>query len=173
MAETERALMAEGVTNLRVIKPSRKKPQSGDIFAMQLPDETYLFGRVIRTDAVSGFGPPTAVLIYIYRVRSDVKAIPAREELRPERLLVSPIMTNRLPWSRGYFETIAALPLDSQDVLPRHCFSDAAVTGKYFDEYGNELPGVLEPCGDYGLSGYRSIDDRVSDALGIPRAPES
>lgn len=31
-------------TNIQVLKPSREKPASGDIFALQLPDDQYLFG---------------------------------------------------------------------------------------------------------------------------------
>jgi hypothetical protein len=46
--------MSEAQTNLRVIRPARKKPERGDVFALQLPDETYMFGRVIRTDADAG-----------------------------------------------------------------------------------------------------------------------
>jgi hypothetical protein len=45
--------MAEVKTNLRVLRPSRKKVRAGDVFAMQMPDDLYLFGRVISTDAVN------------------------------------------------------------------------------------------------------------------------
>ena len=39
--------MPDPQTNLRVLKRSNKKPLAGDIFVMQLPDETNLFGRVV------------------------------------------------------------------------------------------------------------------------------
>jgi hypothetical protein len=45
--------MAEVKTNLRVLRPSRKKVRAGDVFAMQMPDDLYLFGRLISTDAVN------------------------------------------------------------------------------------------------------------------------
>lgn len=159
----------QGSVNLRQLTASRKKPRPGDVFAMQLPDDRFLFGRVIDTEAQSGFGPASAVLIYIYRVRSETCELPDRAHLRPDRLLVSPMMTNRLPWSRGYFETIAHIPLDYKDVLGQHCFL-SAVRGRYFDERGRELSGPVEPVGDYGLHSYRTIDDEISDALGFPRA---
>lgn len=165
--------MTEAVANLRVLKPSRKKPKPGDVFALQLGEEPFLFGRVISTDAkwtlAEGAGP--AVLIYIFRDRSIDKAVPDRAALRPERLLVSPIMTNQLPWSRGYFETVANIPLTPEDVLSQHCFLSAS-RGRYFDEHGAELPGPIEPVGDHGLHSFRTIDDQISDALGVPRAPE-
>jgi hypothetical protein len=90
--------MAE--TNLRVLRASRKKPQRGDIFAIQPNDGRFLFGRVIDADAVIG---PMAgcILIYVYRVRSHAKELPDWAELAPGNLLLAPMMTNRLPWSRG------------------------------------------------------------------------
>jgi hypothetical protein len=78
------------------------------------------------------------------------------------------MMTNTLPWSKGYFETVAHLPLSAEDVLPRHCFRSSS--GKYFDEICNELPREEQPCGDWGLHSFRTIDDDVSDALGIPQS---
>jgi hypothetical protein len=170
MASQERVVtVAEVETNLRVLKPSRKKPMAGDLFVMQLPDERYLFGRIISTDAM--IGPmKDVILIYVYRPRFDSKELPERTQLSADRLLVSPMMTNRLPWSKGYFETVAHWPLQPGDVLPQHCFLSSDV-GRYFDEKGDELPGPIEPVGDWGLHSYRTIDDEVSDALGIARVP--
>lgn len=158
-------------TNLRVLKPSRKAPRAGDVFVMQLPDDRYVFGRVMSTEAMAGASMPGAILIYVYRPRFDSTDLPPRSELSRERLLVSPMMTNRRPWSKGYFETVAHWPLEPDDVLPQHCFLSAA-RGRYFDEKGNELPGPIEPVGDYGLHSYRTIDDAVSAALGFDRAPD-
>ena len=159
-------------TNLRKGQASRRKPRPGDVFVMHLPNDRYLFGRVITTDAVSGMGDdPGAILIYVYRNQFDSKQLPDRAHLRPDRLLVSPMMTNRLPWSRGYFETIAHLPLEEDDVLAQHCFLDP-IWGNYYDEKGNELPGPMELVGDYALHSYRTIDDEISDALGFDLAPD-
>lgn len=158
-------------TNLQVLKPSRKAPRAGDVFVMQLPDDRYIFGRVVSTEAMAGPSMSGAILIYVYGRRFDSKVVPERPELSRDQLLVSPMMTNRLPWSKGYFETVAHWPLESGDVLPRHCFLSAA-RGRYFDEKGNELPGSIEPVGDYGVHSYRTIDDAVSAALGFDRAPE-
>lgn len=44
--------MSDVPTNLEVLKRSRKKPKVGDVFAMRPPGGKYLFGRVIRTDAM-------------------------------------------------------------------------------------------------------------------------
>lgn len=153
-------------TNLRVLRPSRAKLRPGHLFVMSPSNRRYLFGRVIRTDAL--IGPMSGcILIYIYRYSSESKESPPRSELGPDRLLVPPIMINRIPWSRGYFGIMAHLPLAGDDVLDQHCFRD--FTGRYYDADNHELPAPVEPVGDYGLASYRIVDDEVSDALGIPR----
>lgn len=165
--------MADVPTNLRVLKPSRIKPTPGDVFAMGLPDGSYLRGRVVSIDAqwTLAVGADPAVLIYVYRELTATKAVPDRAAMLPDQLLVPPIMTNRQPWTRGYFETLGNVPLVEGDVLSRHCFLSAS-RGRYFDERGNELAGPTEPVGDYGLHSFRTIDDAISDAVGIPKAPE-
>ncbi len=61
-------------TNLRVLRPSRKTLQVGDIFTMQLPDEKYLFGRVILADLPIERAPmPKSNLLYIYMEQGGVR----------------------------------------------------------------------------------------------------
>ena len=157
-------------TNLRVLTPSRKKLRSGDVFAMLPPDGAYLFGRVIHADmAFPGAPMPGANLVYVYRHRSPDKS-PDIDVLRPDDLLLSPQFINRMPWTRGYFETVATQPLKPGDLLERHCFRRS--NGEFLDDEGIRMPGPVEPCGDWSLGSYRTIDDEISDALGIPRVPE-
>jgi hypothetical protein len=156
------------MTNLAVLKKSRHRLREGDVFVMRLPDRLYLYGRVISTNAKAGWSMPGAILIYVYRSRSTRKA--AVPTLALGDLLLPPMMTNRLGWSRGYFETIGHRRLKPSDVLRQHCFEDFA--GRYFDETAAELPGPIEPVGMWGLHSYRSIDDEISKALGIALAPD-
>jgi hypothetical protein len=157
------------IVNLKVLHPSRKRLVSGDIFAMLPPDGKYLFGRLISPQAKIG-DFITANLIYVFRVRSDAKVAPEGVELRIDRLLFEPKMTNRLPWSRGYFETIANRPIAEGEVLKQHCFESSA--HRYYDELSRPLVKRIEPCGIWGLDSYRTIDDAISKALGIPLAPD-
>ena len=153
--------------NLEKLQRSRKKPNVGDVFAIRPKGQPYLFGRVICTNAEVG-GFPRGILIYLYKTPSPSKtAIP---ELRLDELLVAPLATNRLPWTHGYFETVSSRPLSASDRLRAHCFRD--FTGRYFDEMGRPLSGPVEPVGEFGLQSFRTIDDLVSDALGIERAHE-
>jgi hypothetical protein len=153
--------------NLSVQRKTRRAPEVGDIFVMQLPDGQFLFGRVVDTNA-NPLGVGGAVLIYIYRVRAAAKT-PAPELLRGQ-LLVPPMMTNKQPWTKGYFEHVENRPLSVMDRLPQHCFKDTR--GWYFDERSRRLPGAVEPVGDWGLHSFRTIDDEISRALGIPLSLE-
>lgn len=131
----------------------------------------FLFGRVVQTDAVALPAAPGAILIYVHNAWSGrPEAVP---DLWPDDLLIPPTMVNRLGWSRGYFETVAHEPLGDDDVLPVHCFASTIYASgpHYFDEFHNELPGPVEPVGEAGLANYRVVDDLVSDALGVERAP--
>lgn len=153
--------------NLAVLKKSRHVPKPGDIFVMLPPDGRFLFGRVIDTDA-NPLGVGGATLIYVYRARG-VRKTPVPELLRGQ-LLVPPMMTNRQLWTRGYFEQLENRPLSDFDRLSRHCFKDSR--GWYFDERGKRLDAPLEPVGQWGLHSYRTIDDEISRALGVPLAPD-
>jgi len=154
--------------NLEVLEKSRKKTKPGDIFVIKPKGHDYYFGRTIITDANCGFGQG-AVLIYIYNATSKTKKdIP---KLEKNKLLLPPIMLNYLPWSKGYFENVVFQELDQDDILEVNCFWDP-MTKKYFDDKGNELKNKYEPVGEYGLASYRVVDDKISEALGIPLSPD-
>jgi hypothetical protein len=150
--------------NLKILKKSRKKLLPGDIFVLQVQEGQYIFGRVIRLDAkVAGFNDCT--LIYIYRAFSEDKnKIP---KLDKNNLLISPAATNRMAWKRGYFEVVSHEELKQDDIHVPHCFYSYS-QNYYFDDYGNRLSARIEPCGDYGLDSYNTIDAMISYALGIP-----
>lgn len=167
-AKAESVLMSE--TNIRILKPSRKKPAAGEIFALQLADEQYLFGRVIFSDLPADRAPmPGSYLIYIYDHVSPAKS-PPLDQLRPDCLLLPPMFINRIPWTKGYFLTVGTQPLSAEDLMAQHCFR--RWTGEYKDEHGHPIPAPVEPCGDWALASYRWLDDHISDKLGFPRTPE-
>jgi hypothetical protein len=152
--------------NLTVLKRSRRQPQAADIFTIRPGNGPYLYGRVISRNTVMGSvkGWP---LIYIYAAPSERKhAIP---ELRRDQLLIPPVITNLRPWTMGYFEQLENRPIGPQDRLPQHSFRD--IRGWYVDERGKRLDQPAEPEGTWGLSSFRTIDDDVSKALGIPLSP--
>lgn len=132
------------------------------------PDGLFLFGRVIATDVNAG-GFPGSNLIYVYPTRSRER-LPV-PELHRGQLLVPPMMTNNRPWTMGYFEFLEHRDLAPTDRLPQHCFEDP-LRGWYVDEKGSRLPNKAGPVGFFGLHSFRTIDDEISKALGIPLSPE-
>ncbi len=136
---------------------------------MLLPDHSYLFGRVISTDAK--IGPMVdLMLLYIFQVRSSSKELPGHSDLRPSQLLLPPILTNRKGWTEGLFETIDNVPFDANLVLGQHCFE--RWNGDYFDESLTQLKRAVEPVGSYALDSFRTIDDAISIALGFDLVPD-
>lgn len=157
---------------MAVQRPSRKKLVEGDVFAPHFPTRGYVFGRVIGVDLTRERAPmPGANLVYVYDgAHPDCE--PDIESLSPTRLLVPPMFINRLPWSRGYFVTVASRPLQADDLLPAHYFWSAA-RGRYVDEAGSVLDfQPPAPVGEWGLHSFRTFDDAVSEALGVPPVPE-
>jgi hypothetical protein len=158
-------------TNLLKFKKKGRKPEVGDIFAYQLrqfPD-LFFFGRVVATDTNIGGMDGHAILIYLYKIPSNsMENIPS---LSRDNLLVPPIGTNALAWTRGFFQTIRQGLNSACDLLPQHCFRDWP--SGYVDEYGKRLLGPVEPVGINGISGIGSIDDKISSALGLPLAVDS
>jgi hypothetical protein len=150
--------------NLRVLKKSQRRPQVGDVFVMQMDGTNFLFGRVVSIDA-NPLGVGGGILIYIYRANAPCKAsVPTLDR---NRLLIPPLITNTLPWSRGYFEHIQSRPLAVGDVLPQHRFWDP-LRGVFRDEQGNVVPDPSEPCSTWGLHSFQTIDDELSKAIGLP-----
>ena len=147
---------------LHQLGASRRRPKVGDIFEVQF-DAGRLPGRVIRTDALVFAGAPGLNLLYFFRglvPTHDVETI----ELSTDNLLIPPVLTNSLGWSRGYFQTIGNRPLGVAEVLDQHCFD--AYGGGHFDEYGHPLPAPVEPVGVLGVQSYLTIEHWLSLAIG-------
>lgn len=158
--------MPEIVTNLEVLRRSRKPPRAGDVFAYRMRGHRFGFGRVIATRTKIG-GWENVIMIYIYNVFSE--EMQHDLPLSRERLLLPPLGTDRTPWTRGYFATIGNATLSRADVLARHCFfSDAHE--RYFDENGKIRRTRVDPCGSWDLRNCYALDDAISAALGVPYA---
>jgi hypothetical protein len=156
---------------MAVLRRSRKKPVAGDLFAVHFPTVGFIFGRAVFVDLPHGPMGPGSNLIYFY---DDVRSTLSNDDeqrLVPGNLLIAPTFTNRLPWVRGYFHTIATQPITQADILPRHCFRELPRRG-LVDLQGSPITEAVDPCGVWALGSYWTIDDALSDALGVPRAPE-
>lgn len=157
--------MPRPATNLRVLCPSREKRVPGDFFAYEMPDGIKRFGRLIARAVGIGFeAHPVQHLVYFFAGDEAGEFNPTK--LSPHKLLIPPLVVNQKPWTLGYFQRVARIPLAEEDVLPTHCFY-CPWRNKYLDEAGRELRWRVEPCGDFGLHSYRTVDDQLSEALGF------
>jgi len=156
-----------GMCELIYIEKSRKPLRPGDIFAYSFQHGEYWYGRVISTSA-EPFGAKLN-LLYLYHASSN--SLLDTPSLRKDNLLVPPVITNRLGWSRGYFKTVEHRPLASSDVYDVHSFYDP-IRKRYMDEHGNEMDSKVPPCGGYGVHSYVSIGILVSTILGKARCSE-
>ena len=156
------------MTNLKKFNRPYSNPIKGDFFILNIQNDLFHWGRVVSTEASVG-GFDQCVLIYIYDVVSKDSLTPPKLDVGS--LLLPPIATNDLVWKRGYFKTVLNLELKPDDLLQVHCFEDTFL-GRYYDDAGSILDRRYEPCGSYALSSYASIDDKLSEVLGIALAPE-
>lgn len=150
-----------------------KWPKEGDIFDVRIRDYRCP-GRVVCTMATAFSDASNAVLIYIFSPGSKDSAHTSRREIKTDRLLVPPMVTNKKPWTLHYFRTLANLDFMEDEILDRHRF-EFSYHGQhraYFDEFANEVPDPAEIMGPWGLESYLTIDDTLSAALGVPLAPD-
>lgn len=158
-------MQEETACDLVRLEPYRRRLHAGDVFVAMPLDGLYLYGRVISTEAQL-VGMEGVNLIYVYRVRSDAQAHVPWDQLSVDDLLIPPVLTNRLGWSRGYLKTVDHRPLAPGDVLSQHCFR-SSVDECFYDERLNKIPARVEPCGNYGLSSYVSLGIKIALALGL------
>lgn len=147
---------------------SKKQPKEGDVFLVQPFYHMYYYGKVIqvyvqsRDSCVNGMN-----LIFIYDKCADDKSIPSN--LDQCSFLIPPIIINKLPWSRGYFETIGNVPVtDQEKAMP---FGFWSFQKKMFvDVNGNPLTYKPQCWSDYGLASYAVVGEKIQAALKAPNA---
>lgn len=112
--------MAENDPPIHLIpwERSRKRLKDGTIVCFRLPDNEYVFGRVIERENPKNFAP----LYYIYSVvtNSDDPG-PIRDLLTPDNLLLPPLFSVPLQ-SSGLAKIVAHWELHDNDLLPTQCF---------------------------------------------------
>ena len=161
--------MSDENTNFTKLQPRRKKVSPGEVFTFQLLDGPFRFGRVIATGRPAPM--PNSTLLYIYRAEAADPTDPPLDRLVPDDLLIPPVFANQQGWLRGYFKTVLHQPIRPTDLLATHCFFD---TGRkiYRNEEGQRLSGPSDPCGSWSMASHRGVDDKISQALGLPLAPD-
>ncbi|MEU4483970.1 immunity 26/phosphotriesterase HocA family protein [Streptomyces purpurascens] len=155
---------------LKKMKGQRRKHEVGDVFALQLDDSSYRFGRIVKLGESGPQGRfPGGILAYIYDVESGDPE-PDLAGLTPDRLLMPPFFTMNWVWNKGYFRTVAHEHLGSAHLLKQHCFYDASTEG-YVDDSDNIITDRAEPCGWFALANFEHFQKELDDALAGRLAP--
>jgi hypothetical protein len=154
--------------NLKQLDIKAKRPRVGDVFRMNLPSKGWLWGRVVAIDAKCG-SMENCTMLYIYS--SVHKSKNDKPVLSPPKLLIGPVLTNNRLFSMKYAEIVENVSITTDQRLAKNQFK-SPFGDTYYDEYNNVITPLPGPCGDRGLGSYRTLDDQVSEALGVPLAPD-
>jgi hypothetical protein len=149
--------------NMILMEPYKKKLNVGDIFVIKYSN-SYFFGRV---GDIYNPGKHQLYVVYVYNnSSSSINIIP---ELDKNFLLVKPCIINRLGFSRGYLKVVDNLPIDDKNGFPILSYTD----GRYY--YNSLNYKIRKPQGfivKLSFGNYRTLDDEISNKIGIPLAPD-
>ncbi len=101
----------------QIIKKSKAQPCEGDIFVVSVIEGQYLYGRVlqanIKSKASSFFNQKNVIVIFNQRTESL-----SLEDYHADYsdLLIRPMIVDNAYWSRGYFYTVANIPLTEEEI---------------------------------------------------------
>lgn len=149
---------------LRVIKRKRIRPQEGDVFVLSPREDMYFYGKVLksnieRIDNNSWMEGKNVIAIFNCKTR-DISL----DNYKPnyDDLLIRITIVDYNYWTRGYFYTIANIPLNDYEKNLDYGFFDIDF-GKFYKETGERLnhkPKI------FGMEGITTI-------IGIARKIES
>lgn len=141
---------------------------TGDLFYVEYSKIGKIVGLVASADALISESA-TGTLVYFFGrdVSAQLVAEPTRVASRSlDDLLIGPVVTNRLGWSRGYFQTFSRVDMGECE-MP--VVSLEKYGGALFDVDGNRISEsrAVAPYALRGTEAYTRIDDLISDALKI------
>ena len=149
--------------NLIPMKKSRKNPTLGDVFVLQVDEDIYYYGKVVMEaiDCPDRF-MKGMWMISIYDYGSNSKEIP--DNLSEYELLIAPIVVNKQPWVKGYFQTIGKMEVTDKELSIDYGFWNV-LKDEYVDLQGNKLDRIPKYVAIYGLGSYGIVDKEVHKAL--------
>jgi hypothetical protein len=159
--------------NLEILAPRQKVWPEGDVFVFRPKGRPFYYGRVVKPDTwvvdLMNRKPVwRGCLIYLYRIHSTEPVMPRALPLT--ELLLPPLIVQLQAWRVGLFQRVGLMPFSRADRFARHCFK--LPDGSRLDESGKPIRRRTGPCGDYGLTPIRGLDDKIHTALGLPLAPD-
>lgn len=154
--------------DLKIIEPKlprHKKRKEGEVFVIEPLKDTFLFGKVIRTQ-IPTIDPNMngGHLIFIYQQTINPLEIP--DTFNPRKLLIPPQIIDNKAWENGYFQTVGAQKVNNDERELNYGFWDI-VTNKFVNEEGEELNQTPDVYDDYGLTSYGVIKDELRKVLNV------
>ncbi|MFN3168773.1 MAG: Imm26 family immunity protein [Phycisphaeraceae bacterium] len=162
-------------------KKNRFKVQANDIFALEVLNYGYFYGRVVKIDLDEIYteyrdndfifmpGEKKCwICCYIYDFNSDY-LVEDISQLVFNNLLCGPLLLTNHAWRDGLFKTIGNVPIpDHEQALHTNCFYWRCLD-RYVDMHGQFLDKPVMPCGKYGsFLTHHGIYSILREALGDP-----
>jgi len=151
---------------LKVIKKTKCKPKEGDIFLVSPREGIYFYGRVFKAEIKhiandTFINGKNAVFIFKCKTRTlDLSNyLPNYEEL-----IIDPVIVDDIYWRKGFFYTIANIPIDDYEKELDYGFYSIG-KGKYFKEDGHELMHQPQILGTYGIATIIGIARNIEKEL--------
>ena len=153
---------------LKVIKKSNLKPVTGDIFVLSPREGIYFYGKVMVANIVRKV-PDTFVegqnVIFIFKSNTHEKTI---DNYVPDYddLLIPPAIVSDIYWKKGYFHTIANIPLTDEEKDLDFGFYKIHFKGNFFcRETGEVLDKEPRILGGHGITTITGIATEVEREL--------
>lgn len=151
---------------LNVIKKVKNKPNEGDVFLVSPRKGIYYYGRVLKTDIkhikndifIHGKN-----VVFIFKSKTKTLDI-SNYSQNYEELLTGPEIVDITYWTKGYFYTIANIPIDDYEKELDYGFYSIG-KGKFFKEDGYELMHQPLILGTYGIATITGIARNIEKEL--------
>lgn len=152
---------------LIVMKKSRKTPCEGDVFCIQPLKGIFYFGKVIKSN-IENPDIHGHTLIFIYDIYSSDKNTMFNFENK--ELLIPPIIVNKQPWIKGYFETLYNTSVLEYEKKLDYGFLNVLKNiikeeKEYLDINGNIMEHVPQYYDMYALGSYGIVGKNVQKAI--------
>ncbi len=162
---------------LELIKKSRPKIKTGDIFYYKIGNSFYA-GIVLHNYLKPSLGEGTmitcAFLETKYATVSKISIQQIKDDLLNKRLLLPPTNTNRRGWTHGYFAIIDNVSLDFAESVLKEIRFFYGVETIYNMSY-SEVPECpdFKLCGPTGGYAYEGIQVLLQISLDLPFSEEN
>ena len=153
---------------LKVIKKSRSIPKVGDVFLVSPREGIYFYGKVLISNIVRKV-PDSFVegkhVVFIFKGNTHEKNI---DKYMPDysNLLIPPAIVGDEYWKKGYFHTIANIPLTEEEKKLDFGFYSIHFKGNFFcKETGELLDKEPKLLGMHGITTISGIGLEIEEEL--------